>query len=115
MPSDVLYNATQAVSSQNAGLYPFNRVVDGYFHEVAPSVAVRNRSVATVPIITGKINRERVQTEDFNNFRFSLGNNLDEGTVFVPPTLNNSAEVVNFFKGVFLCSVSCFVYLPVLA
>lgn len=57
VPSDALFNATQVVYSQSGVPFPFNRVIDGYFHEVAPSTAVRNRLVSTIPIITGKILR----------------------------------------------------------
>lgn len=53
LPTAVVFNATLALLSQSTFAVPFNRVVDGYFHDVLPSAQVRAKRLATVPLIMG--------------------------------------------------------------
>jgi hypothetical protein len=50
---EAIYNASVAVISANPVGFPFNRVIDGYFHDVSPGIAVLNGDIATVPVIMG--------------------------------------------------------------
>ena len=47
-------NATLAMLSRATLAFPFNRVIDGYFHNTPPSMAVRAKKIANVPLMMGR-------------------------------------------------------------
>ena len=53
VPTGSLLNAMLYILSRSTQALPFNRVQDGYFHNAPPSVQVRAKKVATVPIMIG--------------------------------------------------------------
>ncbi|KAF8331132.1 Alpha/Beta hydrolase protein [Cantharellus anzutake] len=79
-PSEVLYQASLAALNTTDPALAFTGVVDGFFFKggIRAAEAVRRGYVANVPIITGC--------------------NLDEGTLLVPHTFNNTDQMVNFFR-----------------
>lgn len=103
-----MYNATMSVLNEFPGFSPFGRVIDSYFHEVAPSVAVRNRSVSNVSIITGEEYLRTNSNHQALTIRDLLGNDLDEGTMFVPTTLNTTAELIDFLKSKYYLELSIY-------
>ncbi|KAF8313066.1 alpha/beta-hydrolase [Clavulina sp. PMI_390] len=74
MPTAVVYNASLLLLSTSTLALPFNRVIDGYFHDSSPSIQVRGKRVSTIPLM--------------------MGNNLDEGTLFASSSVNDSSEFV---------------------
>src|ERR1700733_6115379 len=53
VPTDRLLDVTLYILSQSTEALPFNRVQDGYFHDVSPSFQVRAGKVAIVPVLMG--------------------------------------------------------------
>lgn len=53
IPTAVVFNATLALLANATLASPFNRAVDGYFHDVLPSAQVRAKRLATVPLMMG--------------------------------------------------------------
>lgn len=53
LPTSTVFSATLALLSKATLVLPFNRVMDGYFHDTLPSAQVRAKRVANIPLITG--------------------------------------------------------------
>ena len=50
---DAILVATVKASDSTSMVYPYNRVLDGYFHDRTPSQSIDAGRIAFVPIITG--------------------------------------------------------------
>ncbi|KAF8313074.1 alpha/beta-hydrolase [Clavulina sp. PMI_390] len=74
LPTEAIYKATLYLLSTSTLALPFNRVVDGYFHDTQPSNQVRAKRLARIPLL--------------------MGNNLDEGTLFAATTVDNSTAFI---------------------
>ncbi|KAF8313075.1 alpha/beta-hydrolase [Clavulina sp. PMI_390] len=74
LPTEAVYEATLYLLSTSTLALPFNRVVDGYFHDTQPSNQVRSKRLAKIPLM--------------------MGNNMDEGTSFAATSVANSTEFI---------------------